>query len=92
MVDTVLAVRSGLATGLSPGFRIPPPSAVANPVREVPEEGNPGVFIRLIQAATLFEMSVVTRGAYTDAAVALRDAEGATRPYWQLDREMLRWL
>lgn len=72
MVDAVKAVRAGLVRGISPGFRVPPSSAVANAERFIPEPGNPGVQIREIAEATLYEMSVVTRPAYTDTAVDVR--------------------
>ena len=74
--DTVRAVDMGLATGVSPGFRIPPASAAPNAVRLVPEEGNPGVFIREIHAAVLFELSVVTRAAYAESEVEMRGFPG----------------
>ena len=48
MRDTVLAVRSGLIRGISPGFRVPPTSAVSNAETLIPEPGSPGVFIRQI--------------------------------------------
>ena len=64
MVDTVKAIRSDLAGGLSPGFRIPPKDVVAEAERLIAEPGNPAVLIRHIVEANLFEMSVVTRPHY----------------------------
>ena len=95
MRDTVLAVRSGLARGISPGFRIPPASAVANAEELIPEPGNPGVLIRQINAAVLFELSLVTRPAYTDTVVEIRadlddeDLSNLDRPYLE---KAYRWL
>lgn len=73
--DTVKAVRGGLARGISPGFRVPPSSAVSNAEELLPEPGNPGVMIRQINSAVLFELSVVTRPAYDETSVELRAAE-----------------
>ena len=83
MVDTVRAVDGGLARGISPGFRMPPPSVVANAETEEPEPGNPSVTIRVIRQALLPELSVVTRPAYTGSSVEIRagvpDLEAAYR-------------
>ena len=82
MRDAVLAVRGGLARGVSPGFVIPPSSAVQNAVREIPEPGNPGVTIREINEAVLYELSIVTRPAYPDTRIEARsgaDPEAALR-------------
>ena len=72
VVDMERAVMAGIMTGLSPGFRVPPPSAVRNAESFVPEPGNPNVQIRQIRAGVLREMSVVTNGQYNDAYVELR--------------------
>ena len=72
MRDTVLAVEQGLATGLSPGFRVPPASVVPNAEQLIPEPGNDAVMIRQINAAVLAEFSVVTRAVYKEAGVELR--------------------
>ena len=77
--DTVLAVSAGLIRGVSPGFRVPPPDAVPDAERIEPEPGNPDVSIRVIRAAVLFELSLVSRPAYQDAEVQLRHrVEGET--------------
>ena len=72
MRDQVLAIRSGLARGVSPGFRVPPGNVVRNAERLIPEPGNPGVMIREISDAVLHEMSVVTRAAYSQSTVDVR--------------------
>ncbi len=79
MVDTVMAFRAGLIGGISPGFAVPPASAVPNAEELIPEDGNPGVAIRLIRAAVLFELSLVTRPAYGGTELALRDFAGVQR-------------
>ena len=61
----VSLLRQKLIGGLSPGFRIPPASAVGRqPVSIIPEPGNPGVNIRRIHDAVLYEISAVQRAAY----------------------------
>ena len=77
MRDAVLALQGGLIGGISPGFRVPPPSVVPNAEELIPEPGNPGVQIRVIRQAVLFELSLVTRPAYQSTEVDLR-AEGLT--------------
>ena len=72
--DTILAIRAGQMVGLSPGFRVPPKGVVPNAESLTPEPGNPSVLIRNINDAVLREMSVVTSGAYTTAAVEMRSA------------------
>lgn len=72
MADTVRMVRAGLAGGVSPGFRVPPASAVANAEFLEPEPGNPGVSVRVIRQAVLSEVSIVTRPAYSETGVDLR--------------------
>ena len=92
MRDQVLAIRSGLARGVSPGFRIPPAGTVPNAERLVPEVGNPGVMIREINEAVLYEMSVVTRAAYGQSTVDVR-AEFADSPIPVTVEERVRlWL
>ena len=72
VVDAEKAIAAGIMTGLSPGFRIPPPNVVPNAEEIVPEPGNPGVFIRQINHAVLREMSLVTNPVYDDTGVELR--------------------
>ena len=76
MVDTVLAVRSGLVRGISPGFRVPPTSVVANAEELLPEVGNTGVLVRTINEAILYELSLVTRPGYSGTEIDIRQAEG----------------
>ena len=72
MQDALKEMRAGLVGGVSPGFQVPPASAVAGAEGLEPEAGNPGVFVRVIRAAVLFELSLVTRPAYPDTALDLR--------------------
>ena len=72
MVDAVMGVRSGLVTGISPRFRVPPASVVPNGEELLPEPGNPGVMIRQINQALLPELSLVTRPAYKSTTLELR--------------------
>ena len=72
VLDVEKSIAAGLMTGLSPGFRVPPASAVANAEELIPEPGNPAVMIRQVNHAVLREFSIVTAPAYSDAAVELR--------------------
>jgi len=69
-------IAAGLSIGLSPGFRIPPPSAVPPDQAEKVEEEPPSLgraIIRTIFEAILFELSIVTRPAYDEAQVEMRN-------------------
>ena len=79
MADTVRMIRAGLVGGLSPGFRVPPKDVVPDAETLEPEPGNPDVAVRVINAAVLFELSLVTRPAYPETSVDLRSF-GAERP------------
>ncbi|RKE73437.1 HK97 family phage prohead protease [Pseudorhodoplanes sinuspersici] len=75
--DILKMISAGLSVGLSPGFRIPPPSAVPSDQAEKIEEEDPRIgraLIRTIFAAILFELSIVTRPAYEEANVSSDDA------------------
>ena len=72
MRDTVLAVNAGLIRGVSPGFKVPPADVVQDAEVLEDEPGNPGVQIRRIRAAVLFELSLVTRPAYPNTEVDIR--------------------
>ena len=78
MADTVRMIRANLAGGVSPGFRIPPASAVANAEAFEAEPGNPGAQVRVIRQAVLYELSIVTRPAYSDTGIDLRGEDFAT--------------
>lgn len=72
--DALALLSAGLAVGLSPGFRIPPERAVkdAETVEEEdPAEGN--ALIRTIRSALLYELSIVTRPAYSESQVESRN-------------------
>lgn len=89
--DTMKAVEAGLIRGVSPGFRVPPASAVANAEELVDEPGNEGVQIRQINQAVLYELSLVTRPAYVETEIQLRDfapEEARVEDEW----EVARWL
>ena len=90
--DFLRARRSGLIGGISPGFTVPPRSVVADAELLEPEVGNPGVFIRVVRHAVLFELSAVTRPAYDGTELVERAEDLETAPFWQLDNEALRWL
>ncbi len=83
--DFMLAHAQGLLRGLSPGFNVLPKAEA-----EAANPAHPGTTIRTISAALLGEFSAVTRAAYPDTTLEARDDE--TRHYWQLNREVLRWL
>ncbi len=72
VLDVEKAIANKTMIGLSPGFRVPPVSAVPNAERLIPEPGNPGVQIRQISDAVLREFSIVTAGIYDDAMVEPR--------------------
>lgn len=80
--DALALLTSGLAVGLSPGFRIPPERVVpkAEEITQEPddgsidEDGQPrrGAIVRTILSALLYELSLVTRPAYSEAQVEAR--------------------
>jgi HK97 family phage prohead protease len=74
--DLLKLIGAGLVFGLSPGFRIPPPAAVPPDQAEKVEEEPPSLgraIIRTILEAILFELSIVTRPAYDEAQVEMRN-------------------
>ena len=71
--DFVLSHEQQLIRGISPGFTVPPLGTVPNAERLIPEAGNPGVNIRSIRQAVLFEMSAVTRPAYGETVLESRE-------------------
>lgn len=78
--DALAMLSSGLVTGISPGFRVPPKETVPNNERLDPEPGNPGVFIRTLLALVLYELSLVTRPAYQASQAELRALQTAAHP------------
>ena len=92
--DAVLQIEAGTMGGISPGFRVPPASAVANAEELIDEPGNPGVKIRQVNQAVLFELSLVTRPAYGQTEVDLRADElfGSTEPTEPQRRRRRLWL
>ena len=86
VLDVEKAIANRTMVNLSPGFRVPPVSAVPNAERLIPEPGNPGVQIRQINDAVLREFSIVTSGVYDDALVELRaeDLAVATFRPWSV--------
>ena len=91
--DFGLAREQGLIRGISPGFLPLPRDRFPNAESDDPEPGNPGVFIRTLKAVVLTELSAASRPAYPDTEIEARaDDLAARRPYWQLHREILRWL
>lgn len=79
--DFLAGFAAGLIVGISPGFRVAPPEVVPNAeetTEEDPSEGN--ALIRTIFAAILFEMSLVTRPAYAETELDLRQFQDAQKP------------
>lgn len=81
--DALAMITSGLAFGISPGFRLPPARAVKK-VEEIEEEPNDGTadengdprhgaIIRTVLSALLYEISVVTRPAYKESQIEARN-------------------
>lgn len=94
--DFLLAHQQGMVRGISPGFLMPPRDRFPDAESTVAEAGNPGVFVRVIKQAVLAEFSAATRPAYPDTSLEARDEESLAgadrRRYWELNREVLRWL
>lgn len=95
--DALAMIASGLAVGISPGFRIPPKRRVekAESVEEEPVDPARGMFgaiIRTVLSALLFEVSLVTRPAYSEAQVEMRNWTPAHEaPDAGLKRVLSRW-
>lgn len=77
--DALALLAAGLATGISPGFRLPPERAVpkdeAEEIIEEPDNPDAGQHrarIRIIKQALLFELSLVTAPAYPEAQAETR--------------------
>lgn len=94
--DVLALLGAGLATGISPGFRMPPKRAVpADEAEEfLDEELDPArdmhrARIRRIKQALLFELSIVTAPAYPDAQVIARSLP--IRPGRHAAESLRRW-
>lgn len=79
--DVLAQIDSGLAYGISPGFRLPPPRRVAKPEVFTDEGFDPsrGMFnalIRTINSALLYELSIVTRPAYKESTIEALPDDG----------------
>lgn len=78
--DAVAQLRSGLATGISPGFRLPPERIVPRARAETVEVQKPdparhrhGAIVRHVRNALLYKFSIVTRPAYHGAQIEARN-------------------
>lgn len=97
--DAIAQLEAGLATGISPGFRLPPERAVPREQAESfedepvdPDKGMHGALIRKIKEAILVELSLVARPAYQDARAELkRSAPIHEPPSAGLHRALRRW-
>lgn len=92
--DTLLDVQNGLLAGISPGFKIPPAGVIPDAESFIPEPGNPGVEIRVISHAVLFELSLVHRPSYKESSVELRQDHGVEHVTNndELRRRVMIWL
>ncbi len=85
--DFLAAFAGGMVQpGVSPGFRVPPTSTVPGAETLEPEVGNPDVMVRTINAAVLYEASIVSRAAYGETTVDVRKWMPAPAP------RIRRWL
>ena len=94
MRDAVLSIQAGLLRGVSPGFRVPPAGVLPDGETFLPEPGNPGIEIRVINAAVLYELSLVHRPSYKDTSVELRHDEHGehVKRHDELSRRVMIWL
>jgi HK97 family phage prohead protease len=75
--DFIAAFGAGLVGGVSPGFRVAPIEGAEATTEENPRHGK--ALIRTIRAAILFELSLVTRPAYHETDLALRNFQPPAR-------------
>lgn len=68
--DVLALISDGLAKGISPGFRV---RSDAHGHAETVTSEDDGTLLRTINAADLFEISIVTRPAYETAQVEARN-------------------
>ena len=90
--DVLATLDAGLAVGISPGFRIPPEQTVPDAeevMEEDPREGR--ALIRVISAALLYELSIVTRPAYEEATVEQVEARSWEAPSTPPCSVPMRW-
>jgi len=86
-------IESGLMTGISPGFRIPPERAVPD-AEEIVDEGTDvskgmhNAIIRKIKHALLYEFSIVTRPAYPEAQIEARSWDLTSPPSLYTDEAL----
>ena len=75
--DFRASLDSGAAVyGVQPLYRVPPPGVVSNAIEEIPEPGNPGVSIEVVNEAVLTAIAVVSRPPRGNpGSISLRGAE-----------------
>ena len=87
MRDVVLNIRSGLFSGVSPGFII---DGVEDAFDLVPEEPGSDILVKIIKRCVLVEVSAVARPVYRESTIDVRqkhhEAVGQSR------EDMLAWL
>lgn len=98
--DAVAQVESGLATGISPGFRLPPERVMPRSKAEQIEaqkartsDGRFGAIVRRVRSALLYEFSIVTRPAYHAAQIEARawETHQDRQPYRGPAYHLNRW-
>lgn len=87
--DFMAAFAAGLIGGISPGFRVPEIDGAESTEEENPSEGK--ALIRTINAAVLFELSLVTRPAYQETNVSLRQFQWDRVPERGRINPLNRW-
>lgn len=80
--DALALIRGQLATGVSPGFRVPSGG-------ERVERRDDGL-MRTVTRAQLYELSVVTKPAFPQAQVEARSWSATSRP-WRPYHPVARW-
>lgn len=87
--DFLAAFAAGLIGGISPGFRVPDMDGAEAVEEEDPKLGD--ALIRTIFAAVLFELSLVTRLAYHETDMSLRQFQWDRVPVRGLIHPLNRW-
>lgn len=87
--DFLAAFAAGLIGGISPGFRVPDLDGAEATEGEDPKLGE--ALIRTIFAAVLFELSLVTRPAYHETDMSLRQFQWDRVPVRGLVHPLNRW-